>query len=152
MYLPPGTHIDMKTGKIQHDMFPPEMPRDGKGGEAREYYEGGGGGGRKESHERRRENSTPQQRPQLPTQPYGAEHNAHSYSQPVIAVTPAMHHATPMPQGYAELDSETPGRYRPQQGDEKSGRGKANSFSGSRYADDEFDMRSPPPAYREWAG
>ncbi|KAJ9604437.1 hypothetical protein H2200_011273 [Cladophialophora chaetospira] len=153
-YPPPGVHIDLKTGKVQHDMFPPEMPRGDskKSGEAREYYEGGGGGGRHESYDRRRENSAPnvqppqQQRPQYP-QNYGGEHGQYSYSQPQISVTPAVHHATTIPQGYAELDSETPGRYRGY-GDEKSGRGKSNSFSG-RYEDDDYGMRSPPPAYRE---
>jgi len=128
-------------------MFPPEMPRDSqkKSGEAREYYDGG----RQDSYERRRENSMPsqQQRPQY-YQPYpGGESVQHSYSQPQISVTPALHHAPTMPQGYAELDAETPGRFRPY-GDEKSGRGKSNSFSG-RYGDDDMDMRSPPPAYRE---
>lgn len=137
-------HIDLKTGKIQHDMLPPEMPRDVKsgGGEAREYFDGG----RQQSYERRRENSMPseQQRPQYPLA-YGAEHGAHNYSQPQINVTPA----APPRQGYVELDSETPGRYRPYGGDEKSGgRHKSNSFSG--YGDDDRrDMMSPPPAYRE---
>ncbi|KIW90737.1 uncharacterized protein Z519_08520 [Cladophialophora bantiana CBS 173.52] len=139
VYPPPGVHIDLKTGKIQHDMYPPEMPRPG---EAREYYEGA----RKE-YDRVRENSAPsQQRPQY-QQPHGAENGQHSYSQPQINVTPA-HVPTPPPrQGYAELDAETPGRYRPY-GNEKTGRGKSNSFSG-RYRDDDMDMRDPPPAYRE---
>jgi len=141
-YPPPGTHIDMKTGKIQHDMFPPEMPRKG---EAREYYEGSNPksssrdvSSRQDSFEHRRENSgTSQQRPQF-HQPYN--------SQPQINVSP--------PQGYSELDSETPGRYArygSQQG--PSGREKSNSFSnshsGRRYQDDEYSMGSPPPAYRE---
>ncbi len=135
----------MKTGKIQHDMFPPEMP---KKGEAREYYEGGSGGSgagtRGDAYDRRRENSmpvSPTQRPQYP-QPFGGENGQRGYSQPQISVTPARH-------GYAELDSETPGRYRAY-GDEKSGsgRGKSNSFSG-RYTDEDYAIMSPPPAYRE---
>jgi hypothetical protein len=146
-YPPPGVHIDMKTGKVQHDMFPPEMPRDSKkAGEAREYYEGG----RQNSYERQRENSMPsQQQPPRPqhTQPYGGDHGPYSYSQPQINVIPAMHQAPMIPQGYAELDSETPGRYRPY-GDDKARRGKSNSFSG-QYGAEGMDMRSPPPAYRE---
>ena len=142
MYPPPGPHIDLKTGKIQHDMFPPEMPR--KDGEARSYYEG-------DRPEHRRENSmpnSPPQRPQFAAQPYGTQQGGHSCSQPQISVSPRMHHAQTMPQGYAELDSETPGRYRAH-GDGKSEKGKSNSFSGGRYGEDEYDMRSPPPAYRE---
>ncbi|EXJ55833.1 hypothetical protein A1O7_08764 [Cladophialophora yegresii CBS 114405] len=151
-YPPPGVHVDMKTGKIQHDMLPPEMPRDAKkGGEAREYYEGG----RQESHPRQRENSTPlqqqqqqqqQPKPQYP-QPYGAEQGPHRYSQLQINVTPARHTIPMIPQGYAELDSETPGRYRPY-ADDKAGRGNLNSSS-RRYGDEDMDLRSPPPAYRE---
>ncbi|KIY03880.1 uncharacterized protein Z520_00571 [Fonsecaea multimorphosa CBS 102226] len=140
MYPPPGVHIDLKTGKIQHDMYPPEMPRPG---EAREYYEGG----RKE-YDRMRENSMPtQQRPQH-YQPISGDHGLqHSYSQPQINVTPAHNPTPPPPQGYAELDAETPGRFRPSS-NEKSGRGKSSSFS-ARYRDDDVDMRDPPPAYRE---
>ncbi|KAH0844332.1 hypothetical protein FOPE_09796 [Fonsecaea pedrosoi] len=144
VYPPPGVHIDMKTGKIQHDMYPPEMPRDQKKpGEAREYYDGG----RKE-FQRVRENSMPtQQRPQY-HQPNGGENGLqHTYSQPQINVTPA-HKPTPPPrEGYVELDAETPGRYRPY-GSEKSDRGKSSSYS-SRYRGDDMDMRDPPPAYRE---
>jgi hypothetical protein len=145
-YPPPGVHIDLKTGKIQHDMLPPEMPRKG---EARSYYEGDRppppqqppnqqpNAPRGDSYERRRENSLPQQRPVAFPTPYTPENGEHSYSQPVIALSP--------PMGYAELDSETPGRYGAQRG---YGREKSHSFSHG-YEDGDGG-RSPPPAYREY--
>lgn len=152
MYPPPGVHIDMKTGKIQHDMYPPEMRRDDSPPPARRRETG------KQEYERVRESKTSsKQTSQL--LPYAEQ--GYTYSQPQISVTPApgpVHSysfpAASPPQGFAELDSETPGRYRPQSNEKASypgspGRGKSHSFS-SRYADEDMELRDPPPAYREY--
>jgi hypothetical protein len=86
LYPPAGTYIDMKTGQIQHNLYPP-------------------------GHEAARSQSDI------------------GFSNVVMNVMD--HQRVPSPQlGYAELDSETPGRYRPY--DEKRG------------------AMSPPPAYQEY--
>ncbi|KIX04455.1 uncharacterized protein Z518_05323 [Rhinocladiella mackenziei CBS 650.93] len=158
MYPPPGVHVDLKTGKIQYDMLPPEMPR-GQGSEKRES-------------ERVRENSMPSRNGSQSQFPIYEEQQP-TWPQPQINVTVPTQHpdqggggrpsfsspAPPPLQGYAELDAETPGRYRPYRNEKAAfGRPKANSFSNahhnpSLYArvddDSDVDMRDPPPAYRE---
>jgi hypothetical protein len=138
-------HLDLKTGKWQTNMLPPEM-LDAQGR-------------REVGRELRRENSMP---------PF--QHGPYSASQPQINVSPpppggrpAAHSFSNLatPHGFAELDAETPGRYRPPVNDEKAtydpqrdGHGRdhrgrrGHSSSSRRYSSDD-DMRSPPPAYRE---
>ncbi|KIV87443.1 hypothetical protein PV11_02988 [Exophiala sideris] len=147
--LPPANmHYDMKTGKWQNNMLPPEML--------------GAQGKRDAGPELRRENSMPESYPH--TSPGQTYHEYNAGMHPQINVTD--HHGRPaaptytmsspsLPQGYAELDSETPGRYRPH-GDEKASyepqrshrRRRGHSSSSTRYYDDDDEM-SPPPAYRE---
>jgi hypothetical protein len=70
-----------------------------------------------------------------------------------IYTHPQFQTATPAPrQGYAELDAETPGRYRRFNNDDE----KAVLSARMRYdghedidMDENTGMRSPPPAYRE---
>lgn len=161
MYPPPGMYIDMKTGKIQHDMYPPEMKQGKREVSSSPPHRTDS---ERVEYDRVRENSTSSGTHPLPYASQG-----YSYSQPQISITPAQRqsqsqsqqgHERPtfsspaLPQGYAELDAETPGRYRPQSyGNEKApyapqrGRWKSHSFSGG-YEED-VDMRGPPPAYRE---
>lgn len=84
LYPPPGTYIDMKTGQVQHNLYPP-------------------------GHEAAR------------------SQNDVGFSNVVMNVMDQQRIPSPQP-GYAELDSETPGRYRPH--DEK--------------------RRDPPPPYQEY--
>jgi hypothetical protein len=147
-------HFDMKTGKWQNNMLPSEM------------LQAQGKRDRDAGHELRRENSMPEPHPHAsPEQNHFGYGNAGT-PHPQINVTD--HHGRPaapaftmssptLPQGFAELDSETPGRYRPHGGDEKasygpqrSGRRRRghSSSSTTRYYDDD-DMADPPPAYRE---
>jgi len=70
---------------------------------------------------------------------------AHSFS----ASSPAL------PEGFAELDAETPGRYR-RYPDEKAsyepqhgGRRRARSSSFTRLRPGEDEIEEPPPAYHE---
>ncbi|KAI1608082.1 hypothetical protein EDD36DRAFT_104866 [Exophiala viscosa] len=154
MLPPPNMHYDTKTGKWQNNMLPPEMVQAQNQGKR----------DRDAGPELRRENSMPE------AYPYASPGQNHAYdsagTHPQINVTD--HHGRPgapqytmstpaLPQGFAELDSETPGRYRPH-GDEKGSsyepqrshrrrRGHSGS-STTRYYDDD-EMRDPPPAYRE---
>ena len=110
MYPPPNVHIDLKTGKIQHNMLPPDMQARTRDGPAPRRSPQRSG-----SYERTREAAGS---PPI----YG--HDVYAQSQRQMNPQPV---ADPR-SGYAELDSETPGRYRPHRTDSKEG---------------------PPPAYRE---
>jgi hypothetical protein len=87
LYPPAGTYIDMKTGKIQHNLYPP-------------------------GHEAAR------------------SQNDVGFSNVVMNVMDHQHVPSPQP-NYAELDSETPGRYRP-------------------YDEKRSVQSSPPPPYQEY--
>jgi hypothetical protein len=154
-------HFDMKTGKWQNNMYPPEMSQgaNNKRDVDRDLDFDDG-------HHSNSNNNEQRMRPPHP-------HNANT-SQPQINVVnpPPTAHPRPQahsfsnsapslpPHGLAELDAETPGRYRPphgnnekysyspQRGGERRGRAHSGSSSTTRYYDED-DMRDPPPAYRE---
>ncbi|EXJ84548.1 hypothetical protein A1O3_05217 [Capronia epimyces CBS 606.96] len=150
-YPPPGMHIDLKTGKVQTNMYPPEMLETQTSNQPQKRRDTA------DSRDQNRNDGRQQQWGHSISSTYTQPQ--HSYSQPQINVTPAAMAADqgrpsfsspPPPQGFAELDAETPGRYR-LYGHEKS-RTKSNSFSG-RHARDQYDyehdLHDPPPAYRE---
>lgn len=91
-YPPTGTYIDMKTGKIQHNLYPP-------------------------GHEAARSQNSLDD---------DGQHDK-GFSNVVMNMMDQRRVPSPQP-GYAELDNETPGRYRPH--DEK--------------------RNDPPPAYQEY--
>ncbi len=147
MLPPPGMHLDMKTGKWQNNMYPPEMSQGQNQNRAKRDVDLDG----YHSNERmRRENSNPPHnasQPQINVSPPTARPQAHSFS----------NSAPSLPQGLAELDAETPGRYRPHgnekysyspQRGERRGRAHSGSSCTTRYYDED-DMRDAPPAYRE---
>lgn len=121
MFPPPGVHVDMKTGKVQTNMYPPDMPRNSSQGQTHDSSSSLGYPTNTSNNSRINitSNSNPSH-PDIPT----------TISSP--------------PNGFVELDAEIPGRYRAVNGVRQK-----HGSQQQRGRDMEYMRSSPPPPYRE---